>query len=88
MQKYKRKKQKPTSRTTNIDRSDPYVPSSPKLRRFDFDLESVDLTPESIACFDCLLLATDYDDFDYDLIRRHAKMIVDTRGRYANVRAA
>jgi len=63
--------------------SDPFVPVFPKLRKYDFDLESVSLTPEIISGFDCLLLATDHDDFDYDLIQSHAKLIVDTRGRYA-----
>ena len=64
--------------------SDPYVPIFPKLRRFRFNLSSQDLTPEIIDRFDCLLLATDHDDFDYDLIQKHANIIVDTRGRYAN----
>ncbi len=77
---------------SKIAYSDPYVPVFPKLRKFRFDLESVVLSPESIAGFDCLLLATDHDEFDYDEIQRHAKLIVDARGRYtngfANVRAA
>ena len=31
---------------------------------------------------DLLLLATDHDDFDYDLIEKESKLIVDTRGRF------
>jgi UDP-N-acetyl-D-glucosamine dehydrogenase len=29
-----------------------------------------------------VLLATDHDRFDYELIKTHAPLIVDTRGRY------
>jgi UDP-N-acetyl-D-glucosamine dehydrogenase len=64
--------------------SDPYVPVFPKLRKFFFDLESQTLTPEKIVFYDCVLLATDHDDFDYDMIQCNAQIIVDTRGRYAN----
>ena len=63
--------------------SDPLVPVFPKKRRHRFELESVTLDPESLAAFDAVIIATDHDAFDYDLIRRHARLIVDTRGRYA-----
>jgi UDP-N-acetyl-D-glucosamine dehydrogenase len=29
-----------------------------------------------------VLIATDHDAFDYDLVLQHAKLIVGTRGRY------
>ncbi len=67
-----------------VDYSDPYVPVFPKLRKFSFGLESQSLTPETIASCDCILLATDHDEFDYDMIQQHAQVVVDTRGRYAN----
>jgi UDP-N-acetyl-D-glucosamine dehydrogenase len=63
--------------------SDPHVPVFPRLRgHTHFDLKSVELTPEAIAGFDCVLIATDHDRFDFDAIKRHGKLIVDTRGRY------
>jgi UDP-N-acetyl-D-glucosamine dehydrogenase len=31
---------------------------------------------------DCVLIATDHDAFDYELILRYARLIVDARGRY------
>ncbi len=62
--------------------SDPHVPVFPKLREHKFDLSSVELTPETIATFDCVLLATDHDKFDFEMIKTHAKLIVDSRGRY------
>lgn len=62
--------------------SDPHVPIFPKMREHSFDLSSVGLTPESIASYDCVLLATNHNVFDYDQIKQHAKLIVDTRGVY------
>ncbi|MEO9339443.1 nucleotide sugar dehydrogenase [Mesorhizobium sp. SB112] len=63
--------------------SDPHVPVFPKLRdHVHFDLQSVDLTAESLAKYDCVLLATDHDSYDYELIKANARLLVDTRGRY------
>ena len=65
----------------HIDYSDPHVPVFPRKRDYHFDLQSVTLTPESIASYDCLVLATDHDGFDYPQLLQHARLIVDTRGR-------
>ncbi len=62
--------------------SDPHVPVFPKMREHHFDLSSVQLSPESIAGYDCVLLATDHEKFDYPMIRANAKLIVDSRGKY------
>lgn len=61
--------------------SDPHVPSFPKMREYHFDLQSVALTAENIASYDCVVITTDHDLFDYGLLVQEAKLIVDTRGR-------
>lgn len=67
----------------NVAYSDPHVLVFPKLRgHTHFDLKSMELSRAAIQEFDCVLIATDHDRFDYDLIKAHAKLIVDTRGRY------
>ncbi|WP_295544334.1 nucleotide sugar dehydrogenase [uncultured Thiohalocapsa sp.] len=71
----------------DISYSDPHVPRFLPMRKHDFDLESVPLTPATLAATDCVLLATDHDRFDYDLIKAHAPLIVDTRGRYRDTAA-
>ena len=63
-----------------ISYSDPYVPVFPKLREHFFNLSSVALTPESIAQFDAVVLATNHDSFDYKLIQEFGALIVDSRG--------
>ena len=62
--------------------SDPHVPVFPKMREHCFDLESVELSSETIGQYDCLLLATDHDKFDYEMIAKNASLIIDTRGKY------
>ena len=62
--------------------SDPHIPVFPKLREHRFDLKSVALTPRALASYDCVLLATDHARFDYETIRKHARLIVDSRGKY------
>jgi len=44
------------------------------IKELDFDLSSVALTPESIASYDALLLATNHDVFDYQMIQKHARL--------------
>ena len=65
-----------------IDYADPHVPVFPKMREHDFDLTSVELTPENIFSYDLLLLVTDHTAFDYEMLQKHAQLIVDTRGVY------
>jgi UDP-N-acetyl-D-glucosamine dehydrogenase len=65
-----------------VDYSDPHVPVFPRMREHRFDLRSVELTPQRIASYDIVLLATAHSAFDYDLVRQYATLIVDTRGVY------
>jgi len=62
--------------------SDPHVPVFPKMREHHFELSSEALTADSLARFDAVVLATDHDKFDYELIKQNAKLIVDSRGKY------
>ncbi len=65
--------------------SDPNVPVFPKMREHKFNLSSVSLDAETIASFDAVLLLTDHGDFDYELIRENARMLIDTRGKFRDV---
>ena len=63
---------------------DPYIPTFPRLRRGRFDLKSVDITPQSLAQYDCAILVTNHDVFDYEFLLQHSNLIIDTRGIYRN----
>ena len=67
-------------RGAEISYSDPWVPVFPKMRRYRFELESIEISEESLAGFDCIVIGTNHDDFDYPLIAKHAKTLVDSRG--------
>jgi UDP-N-acetyl-D-glucosamine dehydrogenase len=67
-------------RGAEVDYSDPHVPVFPELRKHKFALKSVALTAESLARYDLVLVATNHDAFDYKLVQKHARLIVDTRG--------
>src|SRR5690554_3764369 len=62
--------------------SDPHVPVFPTMREYHFELSSEPMTAENIGSFDAVVLATDHDKFDYELIQRHARVLVDSRGKY------
>tara|TARA_R110000850_G_scaffold96655_4_gene201880 strand:- start:16082 stop:17398 length:1317 start_codon:yes stop_codon:yes gene_type:complete len=65
-----------------VSYSDPHVPVFPKMREHHFDLSSEPLTRENIASFDAIILATDHDKFDYELLSENARLIIDSRGKY------
>ncbi|WP_076462916.1 UDP-N-acetyl-D-glucosamine 6-dehydrogenase [Marinobacterium stanieri] len=62
--------------------ADPHVPVFPKMREHFFELSSEPLTPENLSSFDAVVIATDHDRFDYELIKQHANLIVDSRGKF------
>lgn len=65
-----------------VDYCDPYVPHFPKMRQHEFDLSSVEMTPENISAFDAVMLLTDHNCFDYEMIEKNASLIIDTRGKF------
>ncbi|HZT68895.1 MAG TPA: nucleotide sugar dehydrogenase [Terriglobia bacterium] len=62
-----------------VDYNDPYFERLHKMRQYDFGLESVPLTEESLARYDAVVIATDHSSYDYEFIGRHAQLIIDTR---------
>lgn len=65
-----------------IQYSDPYVPTFPKMRRYNFEMDSVEVTSASVQEYDCIVVGTDHVDFDYKMIAENSKLIIDTRGMY------
>ena len=68
-----------------VDYSDPHIPTFPVMRKYKFNMQSIELTPQTLSVYDCILLATDHDAFNYNLIKQHASLIVDTRGVYGDM---
>jgi UDP-N-acetyl-D-glucosamine dehydrogenase len=62
-----------------VDYHDPYIPVMPQTRRHNFDMRSTPLTPENLASYDVVLIATDHSCLDYEQIISRASLVVDTR---------
>jgi len=61
---------------------DPYVPT------LEIDIEkycSLELNPATLEQFDCAAIVADHSCFDYDMIVKHSKLVVDTRNATRNV---
>jgi UDP-N-acetyl-D-glucosamine dehydrogenase len=65
-----------------IQYHDTYIPFAPHTRKHHLNLNSIELTKDNLKKFDVVLIATDHDNIDYDLIEKEANLIVDTRGRF------
>src|SRR5688572_25331284 len=69
----------------HVDYNDPHVPQTHKMRNHDLKMRSVDLTPQSLASYDCVLIATHHAAYDWKMVAQHAKLIVDTRNALKDV---
>lgn len=63
-----------------VDYHDPYVPSGKPMREHNIThMRSVPLTPTNVKKYDCVLISTDHTCVDYDMVCKHAKLVVDSR---------
>ncbi|MBT8382735.1 MAG: nucleotide sugar dehydrogenase [Ignavibacteria bacterium] len=65
-----------------VEYHDPLVARLPRMRNYNYDMESVDLSKKKVADYDLVILSTDHSSFDYKLIAENAKIIVDTRNSF------
>ncbi len=66
-----------------IEYTDPYIKNKVTTRNFIFNKKSIKLNSKNIKKFNIVIIMTDHDKFDYKLIYKHSKLIIDCRGRYA-----
>ena len=55
------------------------------MRNYDLKMTSVELTSESLAAYDCVLVSTNHNAYDWQMISDHARLIVDTRNAMKGV---
>jgi UDP-N-acetyl-D-glucosamine dehydrogenase len=73
-----------SKRGAEVGYHDPHIEQAPRMRSW-ADLpamRSLPLTRETLEAHDAVLLVTDHRAVDYELVQRHAALIVDTRGVY------
>jgi UDP-N-acetyl-D-glucosamine dehydrogenase len=69
----------------DVSYHDPHMPVFPAMRSFQIELRSVPLDAETLAAADAVLIVTDHDAVDYELVGAHARLVVDTRNAMAAV---
>ncbi len=60
-----------------VDYNDPYFPTVGRGRHYDLNMTSVPLS--ELPHYDCVLIATDHSEYDYEQIVREAALVIDTR---------
>jgi UDP-N-acetyl-D-glucosamine dehydrogenase len=63
-----------------VEYHDPNAPTCSHHRHYpEIDMKSLSLTKELVESSDAIIIVTDHDDVDYQLVADHATLIVDTR---------
>ncbi len=72
-----------------VEYCDPFVPVIKNLRNHSISMKSIKINPKKIKEFDVVILVTDHDKFNYKILKKYSKLLVDTRGiikkDYSNV---
>jgi UDP-N-acetyl-D-glucosamine dehydrogenase len=66
----------------NLSFYDPLVPKIFMKNKFYYSEKR--LFPKMLAKFDCIVITTDHSKVNYNLILKHSKKVIDTRGIYKN----
>jgi UDP-N-acetyl-D-glucosamine dehydrogenase len=72
-------------RGAHVDYHDSFVPRLHKMRHYDFTMASVELSPESLAQYDAVVIATAHSGIDYGMVVRHSRLVIDTRNATRNI---
>lgn len=67
-----------------VDYNDPYIAIFPETRKYKLDKTSIQLTPENLIKYDCVIITTDHSIYDPEFIVKHSNLIVDTRNLIKN----
>lgn len=61
---------------------DPHLPCVHPTRQYSLRLKSTPLTPKFVASQDAVIIITEHDGVDYAMVKKNAKLIIDTRNVY------
>ena len=65
--------------------NDPYHPTVGRGRRYNLNMTSTPL--DDLGQYDCVLIATDHTDYDYEKIVRESQLVVDSRNATKGIQA-
>jgi UDP-N-acetyl-D-glucosamine dehydrogenase len=58
---------------------DPFVRETKPMRKYNFRLRSIELTPGAVSGFDAVIISTNHTKTDYAMLAQHSSLIIDTR---------
>ena len=58
---------------------DPYIPSLPQFRKYNFKLKSSPLNQKLLHGIDAAVVVTDHSQIDYSWVVKHTPLVIDTR---------
>ena len=64
----------------NVNYSDPFFDKFPNTRKYSYNKSSVQLKPDILSDHDLVVILTNHSEYDYEMIYKHSKKIIDTRG--------
>jgi UDP-N-acetyl-D-glucosamine dehydrogenase len=76
------------SHGAKVDYNDPYIPKTHKQREHNLRMKSKPLSPKMLKSYDVVLISTDHSSYDYKMIVKNSRLVIDTRNATAKVKGA
>jgi len=70
-----------------VDYNDPYIRQTHRMREHNLQMKSKPLNAKMLKGYDIVVIATDHSCYDYKMIVKNSKMVVDTRNATASVKS-
>ena len=73
-------------RGAEVDYNDPHIPVLPHVRKYQYDMKSIEISPANLKKYDAVVISTAHSQYDYDAIVSHANLVIDARNATKDVK--
>ncbi len=70
-----------------VDYNDPYIAETHKQRKYNLKMKSKPLNAAMLKKYDVVVISTDHSCYDYKMIVKNAKLVVDTRNATVGIKS-
>ena len=70
------------NKTRAIDFHDKLIKNKILTRNFNFNKKSIILNKKKLSSYDIVIIMTDHDYLNYEMIKKYSKNIIDCRGKF------
>ncbi|MBT6563313.1 MAG: nucleotide sugar dehydrogenase, partial [Candidatus Scalindua sp.] len=71
-----------------VSYNDPWIPVLKQTRKYNFQKNSISITPEVLREMDAVIIVTDHSAYDFAEIVRQSNLIIDTRNATSKIDGA